>query len=419
MSEQHKAQNRPPTTLNGITMISQFVWVAAGRIAAALIQALTFVLLARALAPEDFGMFSAVLGVATLAQTVFDLGISTYVVRERSRHRDSGFIAPALKVNNGLSLVLAAITASCLIVLALAGDSRFWEILPLAIWVASERNADVWLGVILADGDARVNTGNLVMRRASALALFVGMWTAGMPPILAFSVASAVSAVGSSIFAHSFVVRRLAPSVRISVRELLIQTWPYWMNSVATQARNLDVTVVTFFAGAHQAGFYAAASRITGPLRILPTSLATVLLPQASRRNHSNLFGLVKLVVACLAGLALLYVAIAFAVPYFVPFALGEAYKGAVPAIQIATSGLVFAAAASLLGALLQGVGLKHFVAKTSLVMTIVCLVGCALGASFSGAYGAAWALALAFVVQAVLLLSRVTIFIARKEPNQ
>jgi O-antigen/teichoic acid export membrane protein len=393
--------------------------VAAGRIAAAMIQALTLILLARALLPADFGLFSAVLGIATLAQTLFDLGISTYVVRERARNRHSPFLAPALKANNLLSLLLALISAGCLIALALVGDSRFWEMLPLAVWIASERNADVWLGVIVADGDARVNTANLVLRRLVTIGLFAALWAGGVLPILAFATASAAAAVGSSLFAHVYIARLLAPGTLFSVRQLLRETWPFWLNSVATQARNLDVTIVTLFSGASQAGFYAAASRITGPLRILPTSLATVLLPQASRRNSANLLPLVKLVAGCVGGLALLYLLIALAVPHFVPFALGAAYDGSVPAIQVATTGLAFAAAASLLGALLQGVGLKHFVAQTSIVMTVVCLGGCALGASLSGAYGASWALVLAFVVQSATLLGRVGMFIARKEPNR
>ena len=60
--------------------------------------------------------------------------------------------------------------------------------LPLAIWVGAERQADTWLGVPLADGDAKVNTFNLVLRRASALGLYAAQVALSVPAVLAFSI---------------------------------------------------------------------------------------------------------------------------------------------------------------------------------------------------------------------------------------
>lgn len=400
-------------------LAGQFLWVVIGRVLAALLQAVTFILLARELAPADFGLFSALFGIATLAQTSFDLGLSTLILRERAKSPVSGVVTAALRLNNRLSALLAVATVLVVAGGALLVDEMFWQLLPLAVWVASERNADVWLGVALADGDAKVTTANLVLRRTAALGLFVGLGVIGLPPLLAFSVGVAVAAVASSAFAHAFVNRRLPPASAVTARELVRDGWPYWVNSVATQARNLDVVIVAVAGGAAQAGFYAAASRITGPLRILPTSLASVLLPQAARTTSTTLRPLVKLVAACVAVLAVVYALVAWTTPWFVPVLLGDNYVGAVPAIQIAALGLVFAATASLLGSLLQGVGLKHFVAQSSVAMTVACLLGAAVGAAAGGAIGASLALVAAFVIQAALLLVRLALFMIRKEPNR
>jgi O-antigen/teichoic acid export membrane protein len=244
------------------------------------------------------------------------------------------------------------------------------------------------------------------------------LWTS-IDPVFAFGLSSAAAACASWVFAHVYVSRRLAAADQVSMRQLIRLSWPYWINSVATQARNLDATIIGLVAGTAQAGFYAAAARLTSPLRILPTSLASVLLPASSTRNSGNMRGIIKLVGLVVAGLALFYLLLGLAVPVLVPVVLGESYAGAVLALQITAVGLVFAAAASLLGSLLQGVGLKHYVAGTAVVTTAVCLLGVGFGGFVWGAGGAAAGLALSYLVQSVVLVSRLSTFIIRKESNR
>lgn len=398
----------------------QFAWVSGGRILAALIQALIMLLLVRAVSPAEFGFFAGVYGVLTVVQTFFDFGLPTLVVRERAKRANPTVVTAALYLNNALSLTMGL---SLILVIGLLGvlvNPQFFLLLPLGLWAAAERNADAWLGVVFADGDARINTTNLVSRRVGNLALFAGLtlWTS-IDPVLAFGLSSAAAASASWVFAHSYVKKRLAPAESIRAGALFRLSYPYWINSVATQARNLDATIIGLVAGTAQAGFYAAAARLTSPLRILPTSLAAVLLPASSSRNSSNMRGLLKLVAYVVGGLGAFYLVLGLIVPYVVPVVLGEAYTGAVPALQITAVGLVFAAAASLLGSLLQGVGLKHFVAGTAVLTTVVCLAGVAAGGLLWGASGAATGLALSYIVQSATLLIRLTTFIIRKEPNR
>ncbi|WP_165384849.1 oligosaccharide flippase family protein [Cryobacterium sp. SO1] len=398
----------------------QFAWVSGGRILAALIQAIIMLVLVRAVAPAEFGFFAAVYGVMTLAQTFFDFGLPTLVIRERAKRANPAIVAAALRLNNSLSLIMGVLLIAVTGLLGVVADSRFFLLLPLGLWAAAERNADAWLGVVFADGDARINTANLVARRMGNLALFIGftLWTP-IDPVLAFGISSAAAACASWVFAHVVVGRLLESTDRVAARVLLRLSWPYWINSVATQARNLDATIIGFVAGTAQAGFYAAAARLTSPLRILPTSLASVLLPASSTRNSSTMRGLLKLVAIVVGGLGLFYLLLGLAVPYVVPIVLGEAYTGAILALQITAVGLVFAAAASLLGSLLQGVGLKHFVAGTAVLTTLVCLIGVGIGGLMWGAAGAACGLAFSYVVQSAVLVTRLTTFILRKEPNR
>ncbi|WP_259540519.1 lipopolysaccharide biosynthesis protein [Herbiconiux daphne] len=398
----------------------QFAWVSAGRIVAALIQALTMLLLVRTVAPAEFGFFSAVYGVVTVVQTAIDLGIPTYVIRERAKDASQPFVTSALRLSNLLSLLLAFLLLAAFVALGFTFDSRFFLLVPLAIWAAAERNADAWLGVVFADGDAKINTANLVGRRLGNLGLFVLLvLLTQIDPVLAFGISSASAAVVSWVFAHVYVARRLVPYEPVKAGYLIRESWPYWLNSVATQARNLDTALTSVLAGSTQAGFYAAASRLTSPLRILPTSLASVLLPASSKRDASNIRGLIKLVALAVAAFAVMYAVLIIVIPFGVPVLLGAEYEGAILALQITAVGLVFASSASLLGSLLQGVGMKHFVAMVAVVTTCTCLAGVALGALLWGATGAALGLAFSYVVQSAALSTRLTMFVVRKETNR
>lgn len=387
----------------------QFAWVTSGRIVAALLQALSLILIARFVDPSEFGTLSAVLGLATVAQTAIDMGVGTYITRERAASPDSGGIATALRFNMLTSLVLTALVLGALTAVGVLLDPVYYLMLPLAFWVSGERNADARLAVVFADGDVWINVVNLLARRTVGILLFLALALAGVEALLAYCLAVAVAALLSSGFANLYVRRRVTVPASISYRQLVHESTPYWINSVATQARNLDVTIAGIFAGSVQAGFYATASRLTSPLRILPTSLASVLLPAASRasaRSHS-LKPLLKVVVAVIGLMTVLYGIIFLLMPWIVPFALGDAYSDAVPTIQTVLVGLPFAAATSLFSSLLQGQGLKKFVATSASISTVACLVLVAILAPVWGSLGAGLALSISFVAQAVILIAR------------
>jgi O-antigen/teichoic acid export membrane protein len=398
----------------------QFLWVSSGKIIAALLQAAIMLLLVREVSPAEFGFFSAAYGVVTIPQTLFDLGLPTLIVRERARDARDGIVTAALKLNNLFSIALSALLLITGVFLAVAVDAQYWLLLPFALWAAAERNADAWLGVALADGDSWINVMNLVLRRVLSLGTFLGLstWT-DTPPMLAIALAFAVAAALSWFFAHAYVSKRLVPSSRHTMPQLVSRSYPYWINSVSSQIQNLDVALTSAFAGPAQAGLYAAAARLTNPLRILPNSLATILLPAASKRTSSTIATLCKLVAGATAVFGLFYGALIFAMPWAVPVFLGDDYSGATFALQVTCGGLVFASGSSLASTLLFGIGLKHYVANIAVVTTFACLAGVIMGSITAGAAGAAIGLASAFVLQSVLLSSRLAVFVIRREPNR
>ena len=390
-------------------LASQFAWVSVGRLFGALIQAVTMLLLARDLGPHGFGMFSAVFGTVIVFQAALDLGIATMLVRERAANPASPMIHSALRVTDRMAFVLTGAVSLPLLVLGSFLDSFFFTLLPLAVWAACERHTETWLAVPLADGDARINTQNLLVRRAITALLYLGAVAVGLDPALAFSMAMSLTAVVSLIVIRKIVVMRLAlDSSPLTFREVIRSSWPYWINSLGTQARNLDTLVVSTVAGASQAGFYAATSRATGPLRIFSTSMAAVLLPASASAGRKQLRSLFRLVWAMTVFCGLLYGGLIIVVPTAVEIFLGEAYQGAVLPLQIVLAGLVFAALSSLFTSMLQGANLQYFVAKTAIATTAVCLALVCIGAFVAGAVGAALALSFSFLFQSAILAVRV-----------
>jgi O-antigen/teichoic acid export membrane protein len=393
----------------------QFAWLSAGRVVAALLQAVMMLLLLRSVSPAEFGFFAAAYGVITVPQVLFDAGLPSLVVRERARDRNSGLSTSALRLVNILAAVMAVLLTSIAVVLAVTVSTAFWLLVPLGLWGAAERSADAWLLVAVADGDSRVNVLTLVLRRIANLALFLG-FTALTPidPVLALSLSLAAAASGSWLLARWYVLPRLAPAVVISRRDLIALSYPYWIDSVATQARNLDAAITGLVASPMQAGFYAAAARLTGPLRILPYSLATVLLPATARKTARTVGPVLKLVFLATLAFGLFYAVLILLLPWAVPVVLGPAYSGAVLTLQITAGALVFSAAASMLDPVLQGLGMPHFVAANSIVTTVTCLIGVSIGATYGGAAGAALGLGFSYFVQASALCVRLAVFRAR-----
>lgn len=372
--------------------------------------------------PAEFGLLASVLGIATVVQTLLDMGVSTFTTRERAADPDSGAVTTALRFNARTSIAMGALSALSLAILGVFVRPEFLYMLPLSIWISAERTADVRLTVSFADGDVRINVFNLVGRRILATAGFLALTASAIDGLLAYSIAVALAAFVSSLFAGSYVRRHVNAPPSISYRELIRASWPYWLHSVSTQLRNLDAAVTAVFAGATQAGYFSVASRLTSPLRILPTTLSSVLLPAAARSSGSkaSLRSLTKLTLVALATSTLFFGVVVVIAPWAIGTFLDDTYAASTPAVIIVVLGLPFAAATSLFSSLLQGAGRKHFVATVSTASSLICLGLVVVGAISWGAIGAASALTLTFVLQAIAIAIGFLILVwrSREEPR-
>ncbi|MET9018454.1 lipopolysaccharide biosynthesis protein [Actinopolymorpha sp. NPDC004070] len=386
----------------------QFVWASIGRIAAALIQAVTVVVLARHAAPKEFGIFAAAYGAVIVAQALIDMGLSTLTIKERSRSRNSPIVWNALRLNGRITLIAVLSGVTLCIVLAISTGTPSLIFIPYVIWAVAERNGDAWLTISFADGDANINMTNLILRRLMTLAGLMLLIAFGTAPVVAFGLAAATASVCSLVFARLYIRRRILPTAAVPTRAILRLSFPFWFNSVAGQLRNLDALIVGAVAGTTHAGLYGAGARITGPLRLLPDALAAALLPAASRDSFRVSPKLIRqmalfALLATVIGLGGVMIA-----PLVVHHLLGTAYAGAELVIQLAIVGLPFASLVALLAAILQGIGKQSFVAGIAFAATVTCLCAVAIGALLGAAVGAMIGYCVSTVLHAAVLSVKV-----------
>lgn len=393
----------------------QFSWILLGRVLAAGLQATILAVLARALGPQQFGVLAAILGVIILLQAASDLGMGKLIVRERSAGDSEDLLAGGLWVNSISSTILGLILALVFVGAALTIDKSFFLMLPLAISAAGEKNADAWLGVAIADGDTHLNSINLVGRRALSLIIFMGLSHFEVSPLLSYSIAVAISALASVMFARQH-VSKIVLSKEISIKLTLLAARPYWVNTLAVQFRNLDSAIVGIVASPAAAGFYATAAKLSSPLRMLPTSLAVVILPHAARTRNESAGSLAKIAFASGSIVGVLYILIALLVPWALPLLLGDSYLPAVTPLQIVLIGLVFASFSSLFEAALQGRGYPRMVAISSVLTTLYLLTTMVTFTTISGAIGSAVALATSYAFESIVLGGCFTLKALRKE---
>lgn len=394
-------------------LINQFSWILLGRLLAAGIQAGTLVLLARALSLTDFGLLTGVLGVTVVLQAMADLGIAKLLIRERARDTDSAILAGGLRLNSWLTFILFVLLLIGFFLIGLLYDDRFLLMIPLAISAAGEKNADTWLGVAIADGDVRLNSTNLVTRRLITLGVFMLSLSLNIAPILSYTTGAAVGAVISVVFSRKVVSGRVKNDYS-NIRETFNAAFPFWVNSLVSQLRNLDSALVGLISGTVTAGYYSAAARLTSPMRMLPDSLAQVLLPYATRSRKKSVFNLFRLVLVFSLAMAFIYSGLALIMPWAVPLLLGTDYIPAITAIQIVLIGLVFSSLNSLLRSIMQGRGMQKEVAILAVIVTTYILSFIVILTPFFGAVGAALALSSGFFVEVVGSLV-IIFFVERK----
>lgn len=403
-------------------VVQSFLWVVGGRLLAAFIQALTLVLLARGTEPERFGMVSAFMGAAIVLQTVVDLGVSGYALKVRAADAFDPAVALCVRIYRRLGVLLLGLVAAVGIGLAIVDRVPWWLFLPLGVGMAIERQADMRLNLAVADGDTWKNSSVLVARRIITLVL-LALLSPLLGAVVAYGAGLTIGAVLSWLAGLKLITVPLgeprgstppapgddppAPDAQPLAAAALIRTArPFWADSVMAQIRSLDALIVTAVAAPIQAGYYGAISRSVSPLRMVGTSLASVMLPAAVKSGRSDKRRMRRILLALFAGLAVLYALLGITAGWWVILLLGQDYAGAVPGFRLLLAGLALDGVSSVIGAVMLGSRLESVVAWSVTIASLLGLVLVAGGGLLHGSTGAAAGLAASYVLQFLIMLA-------------
>lgn len=396
-----------PELTSRYRVLSGFLWITGGRLAAALIQSLSLVIVARSTDPERFGVFSAFLGVVVVLQTAVDLGVSTYALRARAADPADPDVQRCLRIYQLLGLALLAILLAAGLGLAVLRAMPWWWFVPLAAGLAVERQADMRLNLAVADGDTWKNSSVLVARRLIVIGIIL-LGSDVLGPIPAYGAGTLAAALLS--WGAGTALIRVAPSDAVRqprpVGGILRRSRPFWANSFMAQVRNLDTFVVGFVTSAVQTGYYGAISRSVSPLRMIGTSLAGVMLPAAVKSGRGNKAGKRKVLLVLLLGVTVVYSTLGITAHTWVVWLLGAQYQGAVAGFRLLLIALALDGVSAVITAVMQGSGLERVVAWSATVSSVLGLTAVAIGGWFHGATGAAAGLALSYVLQFGIMLA-------------
>lgn len=379
--------------------VAQVGTLLSARVLGATAFAVTLVLLARWSSPREFGLVGAALGALTLGQTIADAGLTTWLVKVRAQDRTDARIPLAQRLATLAAGGFGVVVLAALVVLGLA-ERTFLAMAPLALWAAAERATETRLSLSLADGTVRVNAVSLMLRRALLLGAFVLVVGAGqVTPVLGFSTAAAVSGLVGLVHALLRVPVSSTNGARLrggGATSIVAESRPYWLHSVASQARNLDVAIVGAVSGPVAAAAFALPARLVTPLIMASSAAASVLLPRASRADKEQVQRLLSAVVWVSLLQAPVYAAIGIAAPTLVPLLVGNSYENAVTPLRFLLLAVLASSVSAMLVAVAQGLGQASRLAPATLGHAGGVLAGIAVGAVVAGPVGAAVATAVA-----------------------
>lgn len=335
-----------------------------GTFLARALSALTLILTARLLGPDQFGQFSGSLALVRISAMMFSLGLDAWLLRMGGRHREQlgSFLTSALSLKTGLGLLWFLLL--WLISPWLKQDSFPWQfvlLLAVSIW------CEEVTGTIANGFEAvlRNRSASLVLAGSQLALLLPTGWLAwqGEGRAEPYLVVRLVAAASTTLLFALWQFRAFGWHFHLTdIRQTLRQSRPYAASLVlANLTRQADVTIVAQFLGKGAAGQYAPAITVVSTLFLIPQVVFSVMLPVLSRaqEHHSErVKPLAQKLTWLMFGLGLLFTAGAFVAAHPVMvLAFGPEYALTGDILRIFSFILVFRCLSFAFAALLTAVG--------------------------------------------------------------
>jgi lipopolysaccharide exporter len=366
-----------------------------------------FLVLARLLAPEDFGLVAIATVAVDLLLALTNVGLQPALIqlpRPEGRHYDAAWTVGSLR---GLAISAALFLGAGLIA-SLYGEPRATSLLqlialrPLLSGLASPRMADLERAFNFR-ALALLITAATIVHTVLAIAL---------APTLGVSAIVVGMLAGTALFTLlSYVAAPYRPRFRLDRRAtepiLRFGRWVLATSIVGIVGEAALRAVISRQFGAAELGVYYLAARLAAlPSGVVTEIVGSIAFPLHARLRPSPEKGAVAFGATLLSFMALLlpvYLALVALAPALTRDVLGARWEGTAPLIAVLAGAAVLRLVTDAVGPLLRGRGRPELVTVLHVVRTVILLIlAWPLAAAF-GVVGAAAAILAAEVPVQVL----------------
>jgi O-antigen/teichoic acid export membrane protein len=297
----------------------------------------TTLLVARSLGPADFGIFAAILGLASVVSEAGDLGLQTTASR-----------ALVAGTHSLRSLVRAKLLLTGMLVVSAAALQFVHPALaPLVLWVSFGRWCEFLGAALRARGERSAEAVVLVALRGAGLVAVVMAATSGRGlAFLAWTLAASSLlglALGAGLLARTGASDPVREAEAAGLGSALQASLPLGVNGVlALLSLRVELLALAFLRSDREAGVFAAALKVIEFLMLVPASIAAGAMPALTReaaRGGGRALQRTTATVALLgvpAALGLLLLA-----PGLVPRVFGAAFAGGAAPLRVLALALV------------------------------------------------------------------------------
>lgn len=270
-------------------MLRHSVVLFASRVLAALVNLAAYIVAAQHLGVADFGRAVTAVVVASFAGLVCDIGTSSMVLRSGSRSSVSPNVTEATTILRtrmcATVLVGGAVIAIALVIAELPEAAAM--VLAGAVYAAGYAQMAAGLADLQATRRVGSAAALLVVEKVTALSVTI----VSLPALGAASIV--VGQAGGVVVVVVCLTVRFAGSVpapRLAGRcgPVLAAAVSIFAGGAVVQLLGLDIAIVDWMAGTDAAGAAALPSRLSVPMGLLASSVATASVVRFSTRVHDD-----------------------------------------------------------------------------------------------------------------------------------
>ncbi len=327
--------------------ISQnLIWMSAANVVSSIFNALVFIYLAKKLQPEAFGQFSFVQTLVFFLFNFIDLGLSTYGVREVSKHREgiSEYVSNIVSLR---FIVAAALYVISFVILIAGAQSLQFKVLMLLMLLLlfSSALSTEWA----FQGIEKMHMVFISFSTTLILQLVLLLTFVRSPrdllaaPLVIFIAAQPIIILFLRILKFKLKIRLDFKSLKNYFSSALI----IWAISLFAQVYNgLDIVILGFFRPAVDVGNFSVARRFITGIIFFSMFLANAFLPRMSatfKNELKDFQGLTRNFIKLMLLLGtLLFVVFLFFSEALITLIIGKGYLPASFSLKILVFGAVW-----------------------------------------------------------------------------